>query len=232
MNFTRYLFGVLTVLGCVSARADIISDYTRGDVLSNSNINPTNLGSLPIGISTVRGRVEAARSVGDVDVFIITIPVGARLTTMNMSQYAGDTFAYILMDEGTSFPYNANQLRGNVDQTLFIGGAPFGTAIGTTGTYDLLSLGTVEGIGIGNRSVGRQPLRDFPIVPPSSVPPTYDSLEANTYTVYIQQETGVTTYTLNFTVEAIPEPASMCMCAVGCLALFIRRPRGNRIKVF
>ncbi len=88
------------LLGCVNAQAGIISDYTRGDVLSNSNLNPTNLGTLPIGISTVRGRVEAARSVGDVDVFTITIPVGTRLTTMNMSQYAGDTFAYILMDRG------------------------------------------------------------------------------------------------------------------------------------
>jgi hypothetical protein len=148
-----------------------------------------------------------------------------------MSQYSGDTFAYILMDEGTSFPYNANQLRGNVDQTLFIGGAPFGTAIGTTGTYDLLSLGTVQGIGIGNRSVGRQPLRDFPIVPPSSVPPTYDSLEANTYTVYIQQESGTTTYTLNFAVEAIPEPTSVSMFAVGAFALLIRRQRSDRMKV-
>jgi hypothetical protein len=226
VNFKSYLFGMLAVLVCANARAAIISDYTRGDVLSNSNNNPTNLGTLPIGISTVRGFVEAARTVGDVDVFTITIPVGTRLTTMNMSQYSGDTFAYILMDEGTSFPYNANQLRGNVDQTLFIGGAPFGTAIGTTGTYDLLSLGTAQGIGIGNRSVGQQPLRDFPIVPPSSVPPTYDSLEANTYTVYIQQESGVTTYTLNLTVEAIPEPSSLVLLvASGFPCFLLRRSR-------
>ncbi len=214
---------------CPSLQAAIIFNENLGTPLSRLNNAPTNLGNLAVGVSTVIGRVEAAVGVGDVDVFTITVPAGTQLTTMNMSQYTGDRFAYILIDEGTSFPYNAAQLNGNVDQTLFIGGAPFGTFIGNVNaTYDLLSLDGI--VGIGNRSVGKQPLRDFPIIPPATSPEPYETLPANTYTIYIQQLTSVTTYTLNLTVAAIPEPTSMSMVGIGALAFLFRRQRGQRTR--
>ncbi len=111
------------------------------------------------------------------------------------------------MDSGPTFPYSRQQLRSGVDESLFIGGTTFGFGNAPIGT-DLLS-STL----IGGRFIGSQP------TPEQTTAAPYDSLPAGSIPLYIQQQGGLTQYTLDFVVVAIPEPSAPMLLLVSGLVI-------------
>ena len=161
------------------------SDGTS-DPLSTDNLVPTFLGATQPGSNLVSGYVEEALSLGDVDVFTFTVETGFQWSGLYVDAYdypngaMGDNAAFLAIDEGTSFPYNADDFQNNpfIDYNAFLGGTVFGTS--DLGGGDILQrAGSVT----GSRFSG--------------------PLAAGTYTIYIQQTGPATTYTLDFEVTSV-----------------------------
>ncbi|TWU58783.1 Dockerin type I repeat protein [Rubripirellula tenax] len=160
------------------------------DPLSTDSSAPTNLGLLSIGSNIVRGTVESANSIGNVDVFTFQVEAGFQLNGLFVLEYEYDQIptnpnernAFIAIDDTDSFPYDAFDLDINanpfLDETQFIGGTVFGLD-------DLPEAG------------GASILRRAGIVTGSKfVPP----LAAGTYTFYIQQTGPLNRYSLDLRV--------------------------------
>ena len=156
------------------------------DPLSTDNLVPTFLGATQPGSNLVTGYVEEALSLGDVDVFTFTVEAGFQWSGLYVDAYdypngaMGDNAAFLAIDEGTSFPYNADDFQNNpfIDYNAFLGGTVFGTS--DLGGGDILQrAGSVT----GSRFSG--------------------PLAAGTYTIYIQQTGPATTYTLDFEVTSV-----------------------------
>ncbi len=202
---------IVSLLG-VNSQAAIIWNEANNGPLSTNNLAPTDLQILALGTSTVSGNVT--NSTGNVDVFQFSVPAGTRLDTIILSQYSsGDPLAFIAMDSGPTFPFNRQQLRVGVDETQFIGGTTFGSGNAPLGT-DLLSSSF-----IGGRFIGRQP------TPEQTTAVPYNSLPSGQYTVYIQQQGGLTEYTLDFGVVAVPEPTAASLLTAILLVATRRRNR-------
>ncbi len=206
-----FLALLLVAISVSTSQAAIIWSETTNGPLSMLSSAPTNLGTLPLGTSTVSATVVGTPS--DVDVFTFIVPTGARLDKIILAQYASsDDLAFIAMDSGPTFPYVRSQLRNGVDETQFIGGTTFGFGNAVVGTTDLLSSSL-----IGGRFIGLQP------TPEQTTALRYDSLPPGQYTVYVQQQGGLTNYALDLVV-AVPEPSSaMLLALVGLIATRVRR---------
>ncbi|MGB7327742.1 MAG: GEVED domain-containing protein [Rubripirellula sp.] len=161
--------------------------------LSADNAAPTNLGTLAIGSNIVRGTVESALSVGNVDVFTFQIEPGFQLDGLFVLEYSYDAppsnsnerNAFLAIDDTDSFPYDAFDLDFNnnpfLDETEFIGGTVFG-------------LDDLPGVG------GTSILRRAGVVTGSRFTPP---LAAGTYTFYIQQTGPLNHYALDLRVTEI-----------------------------
>ena len=152
--------------------------------LSADNLNPTNLGTLNPGDNTVMGHIEAARSVGDVDVFTVVVAAGTQLDALFVDAFDGgpDQRGFLAVDDTNSFPYSPDQLSNNnpnFDPNAFIGGTLFGAA----------DLGNATGSGILTR-LGSDFGSGF-VAP----------LGPGTYTFYVQQTGPATTYSLRLRVS-------------------------------
>ena len=156
------------------------------DPLSTDNNNPTPLGSTQPGSNLVSGHVANAFVSGDMDVFTFTVESGFQWSGMYVDSYAypngptGDNAAFLAINTGTSFPYNANDFANNpnVDYNSFLGGTIFGTS-DVGGSNILPRAGNVTGSGFSG------------------------PLGAGTYTIYIQQTGPASTYTLDFEVTSV-----------------------------
>ncbi len=155
------------------------------DPLSTDNLNPTPLGSTQPGSNLVSGHVADALGVGDTDVFTFTVEPGFQWSGLYVDAYdypngAGmDNAAFLAIDTGTSFPYNAEDFQSfSFDANNFIGGTTFGTA-DVGGSNILPRAGNVTGSGFSG------------------------PLAAGTYTVYIQQTGPASSYTLDIEVTSV-----------------------------
>ncbi|HBV63341.1 MAG TPA: hypothetical protein DEF45_10010, partial [Rhodopirellula sp.] len=155
------------------------------DPLSTDNFNPTPLGSTQPGSNLVTGHVEDAFGEGDTDVFTFTVEPGFQWSGLYVDAYAypngagTDNAAFLALDTGTSFPYNAEDFASfNFDPNGFLGGTIFGTD--DVGDSNILPrAGNVAGSGFSG------------------------PLGAGTYTIYIQQTGPASSYTLDFEVTSV-----------------------------
>ena len=155
------------------------------DPLSRNNLNPTNLGVLSAGSNIVRGHIEAALSVGDVDIFSFTVADGSQLDGLFVEEFgpsilgASDAAGFLAIDDSGTFPVSTSQLNsGNPGTNQFIGGTTFGlNDLPAAGGGDILAR---AGLFAGSGFTG-------PLGP-------------GTYTVYVQQTGPATEYSLNFNV--------------------------------
>lgn len=160
---------------------------------SADNNNPTQLGSLSHGSNVVRGYLDAAQTIGDVDVFTFEIDPGFQLDGLFTLEYTyvaptgnpNERNAFLAINDADTFPYNANELDINqnplFDESLFLGGTVFG-------------LDDLPEVGGGNilPRAGAITGRGF------SGP-----LPAGTYTFYVQQTGPANTYTLDLRVSTV-----------------------------
>ena len=178
--------------GALSTGSQVIHDEGTGGTvnpLSQDNMSPTNLGSLDVGINTVRGLTEAALSTGNVDVFTFTIDPGQQLDGLFVAEYdyltppaANERAAFLAISSGNTFPFNAQQLADpTLDETQFLGGSVFGLD-------DLPSAG-------GGNFLGRAGV----VAGSGFTPP----LGEGTYTFYIQQTGPANTYALDIQVSSV-----------------------------
>ncbi len=155
------------------------------DPLSTDNLNPTPLGSTQPGSNLVSGYVEDAFSVGDMDVFTFTIEPGFQWSGLYVDAYAypnganDDAGAFLAIDTGSSFPYNAFDFQDpSIDYNAFIGSTVFGTT-DLGGLNILPRAGNLVGSGFSG------------------------PLGAGVYTIYIQQTGPASSYTLDLEVTSV-----------------------------
>lgn len=179
---------------------------------STDHNSPTDVGSLSLGSNIVRGFVDAANSVGDVDVFTFQIDPGFQLDGIFVNDYAyitppsssNERNAFLAIDDENTFPYNANELTVGVDESLFIGGTVFG-------------LDDLPAEGGGNIL----PRAGF-IAGSGFTPP----LQSGTYTFYIQQTGPANTYELDLRVGRIVQQKALAytISNVSDASLFSTQP--------
>ena len=156
------------------------------DPLSTDNLNPTPLGIARPGSNLVSGHVEEALTVGDMDVFTFTVESGFQWSGLYVDAYAypngptSDSLAFLGINTGTSFPYNADDFQNNpnVDYNAYLGGTVFGTT-DVGGLNILPRAGSVTGSGFSG------------------------PLAAGTYTIYVQQTGPASSYTLDIEVTSV-----------------------------
>ena len=183
--------------------------------LSTDNLNPTDLGLLAHGSNVVRGYVELAKSIGDVDVFRFEVPTGFQLSGLRVLEYEypvppsnpGERNAFLAINDDTTFPYNAFELDFNenpdLDETQFLGGTVFGLDDVPDGENILPRAGRIT----GRRFTGPLP--------------------AGIYTIYIQQTGPASRYALDFQVteSSLQSVAEYVVTNVSNPSLFVAQPQ-------
>ncbi len=178
--------------------AQVIYDETVDGELSGDNLNPTDLNVFGIGTSMISGTVVDARGANpNVDVFTFDVLSGTQLTAIVLDEFVSDDdVAFVGLNDSNTFPFDADQLSDNPDQSQFIGGLLFGENVGVNLLDDIGS----SGIGTGFTG---------PLGP-------------GEYTVYLQQlGPNTVDYRFDFQVSAIPEPATGVLVGLPMLGLVI-----------
>ncbi len=183
------------------------------DPFSSDNNNPTDVGKLAHGSNIVRGFINAARTVGNVDVFTFEIDPGFQLDGIFVQEFAyitppsnpNERNAFLAIDDSRSFPYDASELEVGVDESVFIGGTVFG-------------LDDLPGVGGGNIL----PRAGFIAGSGFTAP-----LPAGIYTFYIQQTGPANTYALDLRVGEVVRQSVMAYTVsnVSNTALFASQPQ-------
>ena len=162
--------------------------------LSGTGADPTDF-DLAIGANRVFNQVVNAAAVPelpaqDVDIFSITVPEGAVLTEIFLTEFVSvDDLGFLAVVEGDTFP--ADALAGDADPSAFIGLANFGNDVApnaVTGTDILPALAAGGGL-----------------VPPEAFLP-FDAgvgLGPGTFTFLVQQ---IGNLTIDFALDFIVEP--------------------------
>lgn len=183
---------------------------------SDSNLDPTVLGTFGVGTTTVSGTVVNGRGEpglppADSDVFTFSIAAGTFLESITLTEFSsGDDLGFIAISAGTTFPFDIAQQDDLEDDgqtadggliTDFLGGALFGVDGGGTIISDVggqLAGATAGGSGFA-----------FP-------------LGEGDYTVFVRQNGGSPiNYTLAFSV--VPAPAAAGALGFAGLAAARRR---------
>lgn len=193
---SRHVFGLVVVCSLsVSASADFIWDEGSFGDLSNDPAKPT-VAAFGLGGNYLVGSVQATDDTRDYVTF--TINPGEALTNLRLLRYFGEfgepvPVSFHAINAGaTSF------IPSPATASSFLGGAHLSFAPSGTDVLPGLAAATAAGSGF-------------------SIP-----LGAGTYS-YLIQQTGpeLTGYSLEFTVSAIPAPASLATLA----PLFLARRR-------
>jgi hypothetical protein len=180
------IFSTLSILLFASiANAGTYNEAVNGDI-SGDRAAPT---VIPLDQGT--NSLIASSMAGDIEYYTMTVPVGFRLTAINVASYANGNLSFIAVQRGTTF---TEPPTGTTVGNL-LGYSHFGSGNSTIGT-DIL-----DNIGTGAGSQG--------FVGP---------LGPGTYTFWTQETGGVAvSYTLNFqlstAVPAVPRFAFIGMAA-------------------
>ena len=95
------------------------------DPLSRNSAAPTQLGELGVGSNLVNGHLEAALTVGDVDIFSFTVSPGTQLDSLfvqdfsNVSSTANDSTGFLGINDAVTFPLTTAELNGGGNTDLF-----------------------------------------------------------------------------------------------------------------
>jgi hypothetical protein len=192
---TLICFTVLFGFVCDGFAAIAYNESVSGDV-SNDPQAPTPF-NLALGLNSFIATMPGS----DVDFFTVNVPVGGQLSSLFMAGYSGiDEISFIAIGAGTQMP--AAVLA--YDPTGLLGYAHFGPGVSDLGS-DLLPDLAVANFG----------------VPGFTTP-----LASGSYTFWLQQESNTDTgYQLDFSVTAVPEPASAGLLLVASCGFALRRRR-------
>jgi hypothetical protein len=234
------LLACLSFCSPSSSRSGIVWDENVDTSLSQNNLLPTPLGTLGLGVSSVRGTIESALNFGNVDVFSFQIAAGTKLTEIRIPEYtSSDDIAVLGINNDNFFPFSPQTFNNTLtltDLQQIIGVAQFGDGwVNTVGpdARDLLQSGTDPGhpallppnqvlntaSAIGSRVSGFKAFENFGPFD------RFEELGPGTYTVYMQQLGDNTEYQIDFYVEAIPEPSSLALVGLFAAAISARRRR-------
>ncbi len=192
-RITSLFLAAAAAVAPLTASGLTYTESVNGD-LSGVRLSPTSL-SLDVGSNLITGSVV----MGDVDYVTLTIPAGASLAQLVLSNYATtDNLAFIAIQAGTQFTEPA--IGTNVANLLGYSHIDFSQPPG----QDYLQLMADNGFG----AIGYTP-----------------PLPSGSYTLWIQQTgTELTGYTWNAVVTA-PEPGALALFALGLGSLLAIRTR-------
>jgi hypothetical protein len=208
-SFVRAAVSSLACAACLSStHAAVVWNETSNGDLSNSQSAPTSVSVSP-GVNSVIGRVGGSDSQ---DWLTITVPTGFRLTAYVLAAYAStDAQGFTGVQAGNRFvgdPFTASS---------YLGYAHYGTGA-TNGTLPPTNvIGTNLLPLMGNTSIATG-ARGF-------TPP----LPSGAYTFLIQQFGATTTYQFDYTIAAVPGPATLAM-TLACGAVQLRRTRRSAAR--
>jgi hypothetical protein len=216
----RLICLAVTLQVCVHSQnqveaAIVFNEAINGD-FSDNNLNPTDIGPLALGSSTVLGSTDGPGT--GPDVFSVEVVAGTYLTGLFLEHYENltqpqDRNMFLAVDDSDTFPNDYFEINsGNfTDTSTWLAGSVIGVNEVNAGTniLDLLARsGTTTFIGTGFEA----------------------PLGEGTYTFYVQQTRGLNDYTLSF-VTAVPEPTTTVAMLGGLIAIGIRRYRKKSSKV-
>jgi hypothetical protein len=180
------------------------SESASGD-LSGNRLVPT-----PIVLTVGSNPITATSASGDLEYFRLTVPVGFRLSAINVTSSTSTSLSFIAVQRGDTFTTDPAGAAAN--PMLLLGWAHFGPGNGTVGTNIL------DDMGVGGGAAG--------FVPP---------LGAGNYTFWSQETSAVpSTYSLDFVVTASPAAVpiprkSLAFLALGLATIgVVRLRRGSK----
>jgi hypothetical protein len=192
--------------------AIVFNEATDGD-LSNDQTNPTAIGPLALGTTTIVAKTD----IDGPDIFSVEVVAGTFLTGLFLENYENpsrpdDRNMFLAVDDSDTFPNDYFEINtpGFFDTSTWLAGSVIGLTDVTNGTNILNRLaasGTTLFIGTGFTA----------------------PLGAGTYTFYAQQTRGLNDYTLSF-VTAVPEPTTTAGMFGGMIVMGVRQYRKNRKK--
>jgi hypothetical protein len=192
--------------------AIVFNEALNGD-FSDNNLDPTEIGPLELGRSTVVGSTDGPGT--GPDIFSVEVVAGTYLTGLFLEHYENltqptDRNMFLAVDDSATFPDDYFEINnGNFsDTSTWLAGSVVGVNEVNAGTniINLLAKsGTTTFIGTGFEA----------------------PLGEGTYTFYLQQTRGLNDYTLSF-VTAVPEPTTSVAMLGGLIAIGVRRYRKNR----
>ena len=229
------------MLNPLASKADVIWSESADGTLSQDPLNPTNLGVLLTGKSSVVGAIEfTPQGNYDVDLFRFNIPIGFMVTSIRIPNYeSSDMIAVVGINNDVFFPYNQDPQSPlyfpdqNPPVPLIIGFAAFGLPPPdgqlpfTTGSeaHNLLDFNDPQLSNyskIGSRANAGKPFGSIP----GNV--KFNTLGPGDYTFLLQQSGQNTLYEIEITVTAIPEPASFALVGLAFVGLVgFRRKRNH-----
>lgn len=201
MRFLQVIFRA-AVVGLVigstisHAGAAIIWDEASQGDFSGDRLNPT-----PLNLSAGVNSILATTTPGDLEYVRINLPAGGSLTGLVLQSFVSDDdVAFIGMQSGTTFTFAPADARSHIADLLAW------THFGPNAFQDPIPVDILPTMGQN---------ADTPVSPPFSDP---------SYTFWIQQTGGTTSYQFDFIVS-VPEPASWLMFSMAGVAvsLFYRR---------
>jgi hypothetical protein len=97
------------------SNAAIIYDENLDGTLSTDNLNPTSLGTLSIGVSSVAGAIESALFQRNIDVFSFQVGAGTKLTEIRISDYqSSDAIAVLGINNDNFFPFDPSTFNNTL----------------------------------------------------------------------------------------------------------------------
>lgn len=223
----RILHACFAVAVCVllspqafAATVTFVEDESSpATTLSRNNLAPTMLGTFGVGVSSVSGSVANSRTAArTTDFYSFEIAPGTQLESIYMTAAnVGTNISFVGMSEGSTFPYLGIDQFGDINGDYAgIGALTFGDV---NPAFPLLFFdSTIPSFPNSNRPF-------FDLAEQNGAPAGYITpVGPGTYTMFAQEWNSPSTYTLEFTVSAIPEPSSFALLGL-CSGLAVVRRR-------
>jgi hypothetical protein len=177
-----------SIVGISSVASAATYDESVNGDLSGNRLAPT-LFNVALGSNTL----TATSVSGDIEYFRIVVPIGARLTSLDLTAYSGTSLSFIAVQ----------------DNTLTFTEPPSGTVVGNLRGY--------AHFGAGNGTVGTNILDDMGTGAGSKGFP--GQLGPGSYVFWSQETSSTpTTYTLNFQLTPVAGAPAMPGTFMGILA--------------
>ncbi len=193
---------ILLALGSATspAHAAVVYDEAINGAFSDDNLAPTPLGQFLPGVNQVTGRVTDIGIGGfnfTNDVFTFEIPANSQLVSITMSSFSTSSGGgmYMMLSRGATFPFDSIEVNDKMpfpDLMRILGGSVVGGTDVGADVLDNLQAAGARGDGV-----------------PFTTP-----LGPGNYSVYLQETSTFSNYSLGFNVTAIPEPSTWAVLGI------------------